>query len=350
MGRSGLFTMMIDTYNRPSLLRAAVSAALRQTYDHVELILVNNGATPETIDYLHEVAASDPRVKLVHFTENQYSWDDPTKMLDACLNAALKVATGEYVWYQADDDLIADDYAEKMVALFRGRPECTTAAGLPVSIDIHGQVIEGPRVSNLRPRYMPGHELALGVVRGEHRLFSAPGTIFTIKREVLVRSGGYHRALELSHLYGIVPFGVTGFDETALFYWRRHEGQINRRLAAEGWVGLRESLSLLRDWEIERRWQEFGAAIAREAVDSVERQLCATAAKWCVANACCLRLKGAFRIFHDAWRHPKFWQQLPGSIRQWSGHVVTRCRNIAIAVSLRLSGVRRTTSVAKSHE
>ena len=307
-----MLTVILHTYYRPALLKKAVDALFRQTYDNLEIILINNGATAETVEYLHEVAASDHRVKLVHFEENQYSLDDPLKMIDICLNAALQVATGDYVWYQEDDDVIADDYAEKMVALFKGNPNCTTAAGLTVSIDVHGNIIdEGPRTSNFRPRYMPGHLLVLDGIRGGRTTYSAPATIFTIRRDVLVKAGGYHRAIPLSELYGIVPFGVTGFDETALFYFRRHEGQLNLQLSASGWLAIDETFSMLKDWEIERRWQVFGPAVAREVVSGVQRNTCRTAAMWFIRNLYARRFGASFTILRRMWSRHYFWMRVP---------------------------------------
>lgn len=310
MSKSPLFTIIMDTYYRPAMLKEAVNALFRQTYANLEIILINNGATAETIEYLHEVAALDKRVRLLHFKENQYSPDDPVKMLDTCLNPALKMASGDYAWYQSDDDLIADDYVEKMVALFQGNSECTTAAGLPVSIDIKGNIIPEPRLSNFRPRYIAGHELALDRLRGG-KMFSSPGTIFTIKRDVLIKAGGFHRCIEESHLYGIVPFGVTGFDETAIFYWRRYDSQLNKQLSARGWIGTDNAFALLKDWEIERRWQVFGQDVAKKVVFSIENKIYENAVKWVAINLFFLRLTASWRIASKLWCHLRFWFKIP---------------------------------------
>ena len=280
MDKKNLFTVIMDTYYRPELLKDAVSAVFRQTHENIELILVNNGATAETVDYLLELAELDRRVKLVHFKENQYSVDDPLKMLDVCLNAGLRVATGEYIWYQSDDDFMADDYVEKMVRLFVDNPECTTAAGIPVAVDVGGNIINtGPRRNNIRPRYMLGHDMALDSLRGG-KMFGAPGTIFTIRREVLIESGGFHRNLEQSHLYGLVPFGITGFDETAVFYWRRHEGQLNKQLALSGKIWINELHDWLDSWDINRKWQIFGVAIANEVTNGLIQRQVSNSAHW----------------------------------------------------------------------
>jgi len=280
MKKKNLFTVIMDTFYRPALLKDAVNAVLRQTYENIEIILVNNGATRETVEYLLELSELDGRVKLVHFQENQYSVDDPLKMLDVCLNAGLRVATGDYIWYQSDDDFMADDYVEKMVRLFVDNPECTTAAGLPVPVDVSGEIINSvQRRSNFRPRYMDGYNMALDSLRGG-RMFGAPGTIFTIRRDVLTESGGFHRNLEQSHLYGIVPFGVTGFDETAKFYWRRHDGQLNKQLSLSGKIWINELHDWLDSWDINRKWQVFGADIANEVTSTLVRRQAHSAAHW----------------------------------------------------------------------
>jgi glycosyltransferase involved in cell wall biosynthesis len=266
------------------LLKEAVDAIRRQTYDNLEIILVNNGATAETVKYLYSVADIDKRIKLVHFAENQYHPDDPLRMLDVCLNAGLNEAKGDYIFYQSDDDWMCDDYVEKMVSLFLGNPECTTAAGLPVAVYENGTVIStAERKTNLRSRYMLGHEIALDNLRGGS-MFSAPGSIFSIKTDVLRESGGFHRNLDKSHLYGIVPFGVTGFDETAVFYWRRHDGQLNIQLAESGKVWLKDLENWLSEWNIEGKWQIFGAATAYEVVNKLLQIQVRSTAIWFVLN------------------------------------------------------------------
>lgn len=308
-----VFTIIMDTFYRPEMLRQAVEALFRQTYRHLEIILVNNAATPETVEYLQQVEAQDKRVKLVYFIENQFSWDDPMKIVN-CFNAGLDVATGDYVWYQADDDWIADDYAEKMVRLFVDNPECTTAAGLPVDVDILGDIIHpGPQYKNFRPRYTPGRLLALDDLRGGV-MFSAPGTIFTIKRDVLVKAGGYHRMVEISQMFGIVPFGISGFDETALLYWRRHKGQLNRLINAQGYWGSDDFFSLLREWEIERRWQVFGKEVAREVVTTLQKIHYRSAAYWFAKHLTSGNFKASRRLARKIGGHREFWQEVPGAL------------------------------------
>lgn len=306
------FSAILCTYNRTALMKEAVAALCRQTYQNMEIILVNNGGPPETTEHLNQVAAADSRVKLINFKENVYSHDDPAKYIDVCFNAGVDAATGDYIWCQNDDDFMADDYVEKMVALFRDNPECSSVAGLPVSVDVHGTLNEtGIRQTNFRPRYMPGHLLAMDYVRGRSTMFGVPGYIFTVKRDELINAGGCRQPLEYCHLYGIVPFGVTGFDETAVLYWRHHEGQLNKDATARGLIGAYETFKLFKDWQIERRWQVLGGNMGHELAAAIEQEQCVKAANWMTMYLYSGRLSAALRLTRTMWKHPQFWIRTP---------------------------------------
>lgn len=159
-------------------------------------------------------------------------------------------------------------------------------------------------------------------------MFAAPGSIFTIRREVLVKAGGYHRSLESSQILGIVPFGITGFDETAFLYWRNHPSQLNKQLVAKGWIGIDETLSMVKDCSIEERWNVFGRGVARGVVSSFKRNLCNQAASWFVTHIYALRPRAAIPIIWRMWFRPYFWTRVfvhaigPKRIRNVIGSII----------------------------
>jgi len=314
-----MFSVIVVTFNRLELLKQALSALRRQTYSNIEIIVVNNGSTDGTTEHLVQAEEEDPRIKIVRFMENQHTIEDPNMPMAVCTTAGLEMATGDYVWYQNDDDMAADDYLEKMIALFTQNPDCTSAAGLPISVDFDGNVLgKGPRSSNYRPKYMPGNFLALNVARGAGVMFNSPGAIFAFKRESFIKSGGFHRDIEASQLYGMVPFGVTGFDETAEFYWRRHPGQGNVVATQRGWVGFVDyRLHMLKEWNLEQRWQVFGTDIAHRLTRDLVLQAYVSAATWFIHHLMSGRIGCAGGIILKMWHHRLFWQALAGeSMRQ----------------------------------
>ena len=313
MDKAPVFTIITICYRRLAFLQEALGAMLRQTYPHLEIIIVNNGAIPEVYAYITALEKKDSRVKIVHFQENQYRNDDHGYMNKVCLNAGLKEATGDFIFYQSDDDLLADDYVAKMISIFEGNPDCTSAAGYVKDMDAAGHLLpEGPRMTNYRPRYMPGHLLALSTLDKvlPRMVYSAPGCNFAFRKEEFVHRGGYHPCVEDSQLYGIVPFGITGFDETAILYWRRHEGQLNRYQNAVGYTGIDASLALLKDWKIQERWEIFGKDMAQYVVQRIQENNYHAATNWFVISLYCLRFKSACRLWGMLWNRKYFWSHV----------------------------------------
>ena len=273
---SSIFTIHIDVFFKLPLFREAIKAIQDQTYQNLEIIISNNGADQEITDFILETKKKDKRVKVLTYENNIFSFDDPLEYMDVLPNNALKMAEGKYFFRQSYDDILALDYIERMARLFDENAECITAAGLPIRIDIEGRVKEGEiyerskRSYNLRPRYMPGHEMALDCLNPKGgKMFSAPGTIFAFRKDALIKYGGFHRSAEVSQLYGIVPFGITGFDEEAIFYARSHSGQLNKELFQRGRTGAKEDYSLLNDFDIRERWSVFGEDVALYVVSRI---------------------------------------------------------------------------------
>ncbi|MFH1798620.1 MAG: glycosyltransferase family 2 protein [Candidatus Omnitrophota bacterium] len=303
-----------------------MDAILNQTYKNLEIIIINNGADDEITSYINDLAQRDKRIVVIRYEKNIFSFDDPMLTMFTVGNDALKKAKGDYVFYQSYDDLLALDYVEKMVKLFKDNPKCTTAAGRYVSIDVNGEVDKEElhnRGTNFRPRYMPGHLLALDTLKPNSVMFAAPGTIFSIKRDIFLKYGGFCRAVEAGQFFGIVPFGVTGFDETACFYWRRHEGQLNRELVARGHVGSSELFQMLKDNEIEKRWNVYGRDTAKWVVKHILKRQCRGAAMWFVHNFFDCRVKACLRITRDTGHKCYYWACMPAEM--WKcRHIVRR--------------------------
>lgn len=91
-----LITVYIPTKDRCQLLQRAVSSVLAQTYLNIELIIVDDGSTDETSDYLEKLSLSDKRVR--YYTNQQSR--------GACYsrNIAIENANGHFVTGLDDDD------------------------------------------------------------------------------------------------------------------------------------------------------------------------------------------------------------------------------------------------------
>jgi hypothetical protein len=84
----GCVSVVIPTYNRRHLVLEAIESVLTQNYDHLEVIVVDDGSTDGTGEAVQERFASDPRVR--------YVWQENAERC-AARNAGIALARGEVV-------------------------------------------------------------------------------------------------------------------------------------------------------------------------------------------------------------------------------------------------------------
>lgn len=93
-GSTPLFSIVMPTRNRASLLRYALQSALAQPFDDYEVVVSNNHSDDDTEQVVREF--SDNRVRYFH-TDKVLSMPDSWEF-------ALGKARGEYLFYLCDDD------------------------------------------------------------------------------------------------------------------------------------------------------------------------------------------------------------------------------------------------------
>jgi len=129
-------SVLLPVYNTPeNWLRRAVDSVLQQLYPHWELCIADDGSTaPHVRRVLEAYAASEPRIRLEFLGGN--------RGISAASNAALALATGEYVALLDHDDELAEH------ALFRMAETVAADRGLDMvysdedKIDRDGRHVE----------------------------------------------------------------------------------------------------------------------------------------------------------------------------------------------------------------
>ncbi len=102
-----LVSVIIPSYNRAALLCEAVNSVLQQTYQNLEVIVIDDGSTDNTTEVM---AAYGDRVR---YTRR------PNAGVNAARNLGLKQARGEFVALLDSDDLWAPYKIELQVRLLR---------------------------------------------------------------------------------------------------------------------------------------------------------------------------------------------------------------------------------------
>ncbi len=92
-----LISVIVPTYNRPELLRRAISSVNNQTYSNIELIVVDDCSNEPTKDVVTE-APTHLIAKTQHIRHKR------NKGANAARNTGIKASTGEFIAFLDDDD------------------------------------------------------------------------------------------------------------------------------------------------------------------------------------------------------------------------------------------------------
>lgn len=117
-----LVTVVLSTRDRPQLLARAIPSVISQRYELWELVVVDNGTTPETRAVVDAIV--DERVILV---------DGPRRGLSAARNAGLDRASGEIVCYLDDDNVMHPGWLQAVAHVFDKRKDVDVAYGISLA-------------------------------------------------------------------------------------------------------------------------------------------------------------------------------------------------------------------------
>lgn len=96
----------MPVYNSESTIEETIASLKQQTFSNIEIICVNDGSTDKSRDILEKNALNDDRIKII----NQVN-SGPA----AARNAALKVASGEYLMFCDSDDTYEPNMCKRML-------------------------------------------------------------------------------------------------------------------------------------------------------------------------------------------------------------------------------------------
>jgi glycosyltransferase involved in cell wall biosynthesis len=107
---SPLFTILLPVVRPPVLLPFAIESVLAQSIPAFELLIVCDGAPPETAACAQDYARRDARIKVLSFPKGERNGE-------AHRHTALAGAAGRYVAHIADDDLWFPDHLAELEIL-----------------------------------------------------------------------------------------------------------------------------------------------------------------------------------------------------------------------------------------
>lgn len=103
-----MISVFIPTYNSANSIARTIECILSQTYQDLEICIVDDCSTDDTIRILDSISAKDSRVRYIQKEKNGGFVPDSW-------NRVFTMLRGEFTFYLSHDDLLSSDCLERLV-------------------------------------------------------------------------------------------------------------------------------------------------------------------------------------------------------------------------------------------
>ena len=126
-----LVSIVMPVYNVEPWVEDAVMSILRQSYENIELVAVDDGSTDRTVQKIQEIG--DPRLRIIK-TEHQG--------LFKALNIGVKTANGEWIARMDGDDIVHPDRIKTQITLLISTPGVVMCGSCYGYISPNGRIVK----------------------------------------------------------------------------------------------------------------------------------------------------------------------------------------------------------------
>lgn len=189
-----LVSIIMATYNglRIGVLGDSINALLRSRFGDFELIIVDNGSSDGSWDFLNRLAQDDPRIKILRLDRNLgYS---PAN------NFAVNYARGEYLAFLHNDSRVQPDWLDNMLP-FLERNEKIGVVQPQIRDMSNPSVIisEGNSIDRLGFMLVQEFGERVGRAKDPHPVLSATAACMVFRRAAFEAAGGFDEGYFFSH-------------------------------------------------------------------------------------------------------------------------------------------------------
>lgn len=155
----GLVSVIVPVYDRAHLVAETIESILIQTYQPVEIILINDGSKDDTLSVLREYKRRFPsQIRVI---------DQPNQGQIIAKNNGIKIARGNYIAFLDSDDLWMEDKLERQIPFFEpgvglvySGTEIIDEEGQTLRVDLADETISG----NIYPQLLVKNRMTGGTV------------------------------------------------------------------------------------------------------------------------------------------------------------------------------------------
>lgn len=215
-------TAVIPCFNRGAFIRQTVESVLNQTYENIELVVIDDGCTDNS------------RAVLETFGDRLTILEHPNREnrgQSAGINLGVAATTGKYVGILDSDDLWLPNKIAEQVAFLEAHEDVGLVYGNGEAIDEEGR--------KLYDIYPPNHQELNDPARVLLDCYFLVPNNSLVRRDVLLQTGGFDETLRAAQDHDmaikIAELTKLAYVDRVWFRYRRHAGSISRNHADRRW-------------------------------------------------------------------------------------------------------------------
>ena len=135
-------SIIITSYNLGTYLQETVDSVLKQTYQQLEIIIVDDGSQDScTIELLEQLSKKND-LKIIRIQNSGVS---------VARNIGVNAATGKFLVFLDGDDLLSPDFVEECISVYKKNPEAGMVYGVTRLFGAANRIrpLDTPKYKNL---------------------------------------------------------------------------------------------------------------------------------------------------------------------------------------------------------
>lgn len=101
-----LISIIVPIYNAKNYLDRCIQSLLKQTYQNIEILLIDDGSKDNSLEICNQYANKDERIKVIH---------QDNRGVSKARNCGLQIAKGDYIGFVDSDDFIEEDMYQMLL-------------------------------------------------------------------------------------------------------------------------------------------------------------------------------------------------------------------------------------------
>jgi glycosyltransferase involved in cell wall biosynthesis len=274
-----LVSVIMRSHNDGEYIDEAIKSVLTQTYQHLELVIVNDGSTDSTFDRVEYWRRTDARVRPIHNTPNRGG--------PASANIGLGAAAGEYVAnLDADNFWVDRQKLAQQVSFLQAHPDYVLVGGLTRKVNRRGQplgIIRRPETDEaIRRQFLRRNPIGASAV--------------CFRRQPAVSVGGYPQHLRFSEDYGLwLALGQLGKIYNQQRIWNAY------RVTGDNINDLQPAAQLVDQMHYVRRYRRAYPGYWRAMLSCTSRRVRLGVAQWASPHPTAAAGIQALKSLKNAW-------------------------------------------------